>query len=75
MTTDAVLGLHVGLNSAAALVRLDSGELVWAEQEERHSRIKNHCGFPTQAVRAAAVHASHAKLRISTVAVGGTTTL
>ena len=71
-TEPAVLGLHVGLNSSAALVTLD-GDLVWAEQEERHSRQKNHCGFPTQAVRAATDHATHTGLHLEHVAVGGRT--
>lgn len=73
MATDpAVLGLHVGLNSSAALVTFD-GRLAWAEQEERHSRQKNHCGFPSRAVRAAVDHAARTGLQVDHVAVGGRT--
>lgn len=69
----AVLGLHVGLNSSVALVALDDGRLVYAEQEERFTRTKNHCGFPHEALRAALRHATESDLSIEAVGVGGAT--
>lgn len=43
-----VLGLHIGHDSAAAL--FSDGELVFAEEEERNSRNKNHFGSPLKSI-------------------------
>ncbi len=46
-----ILGLHDNHNSSVAL--LEDGEIVFAVQEERLTRVKNTTAFPTQAVQAA----------------------
>jgi len=49
-----ILGINEGLNSSIAVC--DKGRIVFALQEERISRIKEHSGFPHQAIRFALDH-------------------
>jgi carbamoyltransferase len=44
-----VIGIHLGHNSAAALV--ENGELLFAQQEERLTRTKNQGGLPRGTLR------------------------
>jgi len=43
------LGINTGHDSGVCL--LDGKQVIFAENEERHSRIKNHVGFPFLALR------------------------
>ena len=49
MNPRMVVGVHNGHNAAAAVVR--DGQLVFALQEERLTRIKNQGGLPTQTLK------------------------
>ena len=42
------VGVHDGHNAAVAA--MVGGNIVWAAQEERLSRVKNHSGFPARAL-------------------------
>ena len=44
-----ILGINEGLNSSIAIC--DNGKIVFALQEERLSRVKEHAGFPHQAIQ------------------------
>ena len=46
-----VLGLSFGFHDSAAALVID-GEVVAATHEERHSRLKNDCQFPVNAINA-----------------------
>ncbi|HML60337.1 MAG TPA: carbamoyltransferase C-terminal domain-containing protein [Solidesulfovibrio sp.] len=46
-----VIGINEGINASVAVGR--DGEIVFALQEERLSRVKNHMGFPHKALDAA----------------------
>jgi carbamoyltransferase len=52
MNSRVVIGVHSGHNAAAAVVR--DGNLSFALQEERLTRIKNHGGIPAQTLKAIA---------------------
>jgi len=52
MNSRLVIGVHNGHNAAAAVVR--DGNLSFALQEERLTRIKNHGGIPAQTLKAIA---------------------
>lgn len=43
-----ILGINPSHDCSAALLR--DGEIIACAEEERFSRIKNHIGFPTNAV-------------------------
>ena len=44
-----ILGIHDGHNASAALIK--DGKLICALAEERFSRIKNHFGYPSNAIK------------------------
>jgi len=46
---ELIIGIHSGLNASAAIGTSD-GQLLYAVQEERLSRDKNHIGFPSAAI-------------------------
>jgi carbamoyltransferase len=50
MSYSQIIGIHNGHNSSVALVR--DGDLEWAVQEERLTRVKNQGGLPEKALRA-----------------------
>lgn len=52
----AILGLSAWYHDSAAALVVD-GRVVYASQEERHSRIKHDAAFPHAAIRAALRHA------------------
>jgi carbamoyltransferase len=52
MNSTTVVGIHNGHNAAAAVVR--DGELLFALQEERLTRVKNQGGLPTKTLAAIA---------------------
>lgn len=62
------LGLHIGHDASAALLR--NGELVYAEEEERLSRHKNHFGFPAASIANALSHADIQASDVDAVAIG-----
>src|SRR5215469_2730626 len=52
MNSTTVVGIHNGHNAAAAVVR--DGELLFALQEERLTRVKNQGGLPKKTLAAIA---------------------
>jgi carbamoyltransferase len=63
-----VLGLHIGHDASAALLR--DGELVYAEEEERLAKHKNYFGFPTMGIANALAFCGIRARDVKSVAVG-----
>lgn len=62
-----ILGIHDGHNASAALVK--DGKLICALAEERFSRVKNHFGYPANAIEALLNFACLKKKDIDSVAL------
>jgi carbamoyltransferase len=50
-----ILGIHAGHDASASLLK--DGELIFASEEERYSKLKHHNGFPANAIANALAYA------------------
>jgi carbamoyltransferase len=50
-----ILGIHAGHDASASLLK--DGELMFASEEERYSKLKHHNGFPANAIANALTYA------------------
>ncbi len=66
-----ILGISPTLNASAVLMK--DNEVIFAIQEERLSRMKNHAGFPLLSIKEALAFAGISSKDIDHVAVGGMT--
>ena len=64
-----ILGIHDGHNAAAALLR--NGEIVFALQEERLTRVKNQGGPPAEAVKQLLAEANLSTEQLDAIALNG----
>jgi len=51
-----ILGIHAGHDASVSLLK--NGELIFASEEERYSKIKHHNGFPYEAIAHALAYAN-----------------
>ncbi|MEH0019127.1 MAG: carbamoyltransferase C-terminal domain-containing protein [Desulfobacter sp.] len=64
-----ILGIHEGHNASVCLI--NDNQVIYATQEERHSNIKNHSGFPESSVEQALKYCGINKEDIDYVALAG----
>jgi carbamoyltransferase len=64
-----ILGVHVGHESSAALLR--HGAVIGAAQEERFTRIKNYSGYPNESIKFLLAEAGIGQKDISCIVVPG----
>ena len=59
------LGINEGINSSVVL--FNDGEILFAAQEERYTKVKEYCGFPFNAIKAAIEIAANKNIKIETI--------